>query len=141
VRYIKMAKRRRRKTRTIYARPVSYRRAPKRRSSRKRGGMLARGIGTALSAGLYGALRARVSNALVPFTQQLPLGTLGDEAGMLVALWGLKKIGRGNSLINDVAKAGTAIEWARIGEAVVNGQVNFGFGNATTSKNMSTMVV
>jgi len=114
----KVAKRRRTRRRS-YA-------APKRRKSYKSKSMF--GLGSLmLGAIAYGALRAKMSNALAPLTAKIPLGNISDEVGMIIALSLAKKfMGRKVPLVSQVATAGTYIELARIGEELISGGFNFG---------------
>jgi len=87
---------------------------------------------TILGAGIYGALRERMSNALAPVTAKIPLGNISDEVGMGLALILAKKfIGRKVPMIKQVADAGITIEAARIGVAIANGEVMNSSSNVT----------
>lgn len=89
----------------------------------------------ALGAGAYGAVRARLSNMLAPYTSKIPAGNVSDEIGMILALhFGNKFIGRKVPMLRSVFKAGKTIEYARIGEAIATGQL--GLGNNTSSAKM-----
>lgn len=125
-------------------RRVSNRRRPAvkaRRSGRKKGGNWTPFIG----AGLYGAMRGRVSTALLPLTAKMPLGGIADEAAMMGAMWAAKKFAGGKiPMLGDIAKAGMIIESARIGEAVATGQLNlgiFGNGNGNAANNNGGQVI
>ena len=99
----------------------------KRRSTKKTMSIFGINTTKALSAGLYGAVRARMSNILAPYTAKIPLGVVSDEVGMVVALQLLKKFAiKKAGVLRDAATFGQAIEFARIGEAVATGQVNLG---------------
>lgn len=95
----------------------------KRRSKRygrrrsKSGGMKATAI--LLSAGIYGALRSKVSNALIPITAKIPLGSVADEAALFGVSYLLNK--KTSGLLKSVGLMGMAVEGARIGEAVIDG--------------------
>lgn len=119
----------------------SYKRmAKKKRKSYKRSSSVF-GINTAkaLSAAIYGALRSKTSNILAPYTSKIPLGNVSDEAGMLIATTLAKKyLFKRAGTMRDAMTAGQTIELARVGEAVVNGQLGinlFGMGSSNTSGN------
>lgn len=97
-----------------------HRRYHSRRSSR------ILGVGGAVVGAIaYGALRQKMSNALMPVTSKIPLGNISDEVGMYFALMLAKRyIGRKVPLVSQIASAGQYIELARIGETIANGQLN-----------------
>lgn len=121
--------------RRVYTAAYSSPRRFHRRASRG----FARGFGSAmpyLGAGIYGAFRGRLSNALMPVTSKIPLGGISDEVGMFALLWAGKKfIGNKVPMVGDIARAGMLIEAARIGEAVALGQVSM-----NTASNSNLMV-
>jgi hypothetical protein len=102
----------------------------KRHSSR--GGSTMGLVGTVLGAGVYGALRSRLSTAITPITNNLPFGNIADE----IALGGLavilkKTVGKRMPMLNPVLNGAIAIEAARIGDAIASGQVSMsGSGNS-----------
>lgn len=103
--------------------------ARKRKVSRRSRSMSIWGInlGRGGSAGLYGAVRARMSNFVRQYTARLPLGVVGDEVGMIIALQALKKFAfKKAGVMRTAASIGQDIEFARIGEAVATGQLNLG---------------
>jgi hypothetical protein len=114
----RMARRRRTKTKKRYSRKGKF------------GGAM-----KYLAAGLYGALRARTSNALSPITQKIPLGDVADEAGMFAANWA---VGKFVKAARPVTQAGMLIEAARIGEAVATGSI-FGASNNGVGLGMPTI--
>lgn len=96
----------------------------------KRSGTLQKILLTILSAGAYGAVRAKISNVIAPVTDKIPLGNIADETGMIItAIMAKKFIGNKVPLIKKAADAGIVIESARIGEAVLAG----GFLNNSSS--------
>jgi len=105
----------------------------KRKVSRKSKTMSFWGInlGKGGAAALYGAVRARASNYLAPYTSKIPAGAISDEIGMLAATQLVKKFAvKKAGILRDALTLGQAIEFARIGEAIATGQVNLGsFGN------------
>lgn len=106
----------------------------KKRHSRKYSNMGGKGLkGIMLGAVAYGAVRQYASNALTPLTSKIPLGTLSDEAVMGIASYLLYKKTKG--LPSEIGKAGLYIELARVGEAIVSGQVGLGniFGSSGVS--------
>jgi len=91
--------------------------------------------GTIIGAVAYGALRAKMSDALAPVTSKIPLGNISDEVGMYFALMAAKKfIGNKVPMVNQIATAGQYIELARIGEAIATGQI--GIGTASNASNL-----
>lgn len=81
-------------------------------------------IAVLVAGGTYGALREKVSMLISPVTSKIPIaGNLSDEIGMFALSYVLNKNVR-NKLIKDVSAAGMLIEAARMGDAVVSGQVN-----------------
>ena len=98
-----------------------------RRGNRKGTSM---GWGFLVGAGLYGALREKVSNAIAPYTSKIPLGNVTDEVVMgTLGYFAMKK---GTGLFRDVGRAAMTIEAARLGETIVNGQLSL---NGTQSQN------
>jgi len=87
--------------------------------------------GIVVGAIAYGAVRSKISTALMPVTAKIPLGSISDEVGMLVTLTLAKKfIGHKVPLVSQICTAGQYIELARIGEEIANGTLSF--GNAPT---------
>lgn len=72
----------------------------------------------------YGFLRERMSDALnkIPFVQQFPATQFTDEAIMLGAAWGLKKVGLNKGVMGSVLRSGKVIELSRIGETLADMQ-------------------
>lgn len=97
------------------------------------------GINTskAMAAALYGAIRARASVALSPYTSKIPAGAVADEVGMVVAAQLVKKmVFKKAGIVREALTAGQAIEFARIGEAISSGQLNLGgLGGAPQAAN------
>lgn len=79
---------------------------------------------------IYGALRAKVSNALSPIIGKIPLGNLADEVGMGAIDYLIAKNTKG--MLRNIAMKGLIIENARVGEAIIDGSF---LGNTTTSSN------
>ena len=80
--------------------------------------------GAYIGAGVYGGLRARMSNYLRPYTIKIPLGDISDEVGMIGACYLFKRfLGRKVPLVTQIANAGMLIESARIGESVATGSI------------------
>ena len=119
-----MARRRMRKSR----RPHFFKR------NRMRSGGTGSLIGTVLGAAAYGAFREKISNALAPVTSKVPLGNISDEVvlgGLAIVL--KRTIGKRMPLINPILQGAIVIESARIGEAMINGQVGIGGGNVSNA--------
>jgi len=118
-----MAKRKKRKS--------VYRRAKAHYTKHKKSYGL---LGVLMSAGIYGAFRAKVSNYLSQYTSRIPLGNVSDEVGMgLLCILGKKFIGNKVPMAKKVFDAGLYIECARIGEAAATGQL--GLGTTSGSNN------
>lgn len=108
-----------------------YMSAPKRHRSRSRGSGAKADLGALLGAGVYGALRNRISSAVAPLTSRIPFGGIADEIGMLGINWAARRfIGGRVPLVKDMAKAGMLIEAASIGNALAGGALG---GGQTTS--------
>lgn len=113
---------------------------PKRRSKRRTKSFArssVRPMGFLVGGGIYGALRARLSNALSPITSKIPLGNIGDEVGLFALHYFLNKQVK-NKIVKDITLSGMAVESARIGEAVTTGGV-FGGNNGTASSSMTIL--
>jgi len=114
---------------------VRYMPKKKRSRSRKSAAIFGINTGKALAAGLYGAVRARMSNFLAPYTAKIPAGVVSDEVGMVVALQLVKKFAlKKAGVLRDSATIGQAIEFARIGEAVATGRINLGIAAPTAQQ-------
>ena len=110
----------------------------KRRVSRKTASIWGINTAKALSAGIYGAGRARLSNVIAPYTSKIPAGAAADEVGMVIALQMLKKFAfKKAGVLREAATAGQAIEFARIGELVATGQL--GLGGLTPNANSGNL--
>jgi len=112
-----------------------YTRTTKRRTTKKRTtSILGVNVGKATSAMMYGAMRARTSQMLSPYTSKLPLGNIADEVGMIGLAWaGKKYLFKGSGVLRDALTIGQSIELARIGDAVISGQVGIPFLNMGSS--------
>ena len=110
---------------------MQYKKSYRKNSSFK---VLGLDLASMLGSMAYGAVRSKVSTAVQPITANVPLGNISDEVVMLGLSFAAKKfIGNKVPFIKEVAKAGMAIEAARIGEAIAMGQL-------TTSTTTSTAV-
>lgn len=94
----------------------------KRRKTRRKMGGLVKPAAVLVGGGIYGGLRARLSNALAPITSKVPLGTISDEVGLFLVGW-LAQRNIKNKIVRDVSMAAMTVEAARIGEAVAEGSV------------------
>jgi len=93
-----------------------------------------------VAAGAYGAGRQYVSNWLKPYTSKIPLGGISDEIGMFALCYlGKKFIGKKTPIARQIFTAGMLIESARIGEAIVNGEVLSGSSSQSSSQVMQTI--
>jgi hypothetical protein len=79
---------------------------------------------------IYGAIRQKASDMLAPVTAKLPLGNISDEVVLGTAGYLLAK--KTSGLPRQIGKAALVIEAARVGEAIMTGQVGLG-GNASTT--------
>jgi len=70
---------------------------------------------------IYGGARGYISTALQPITSKIPLGNISDEIVMGALCYLAAKNTSG--LIRSIAYKGLIIENARLGEAVILGQV------------------
>jgi len=114
------------KTRSVSNMARRRRASPKKKTFRRKAkGMLTGLVGQAVGAAAYGAVRERMSIALDPITQRVPMGQYADEAVMLTANYLLAsgKVPFVNKVpfVRQVAKAGLMIEAARLGEQLVRG--------------------
>lgn len=118
---------------------MAKRKTTKRRSTKKSKSFFGINTGKAISAMIYGGIRSKTSNMLMPYTSKIPLGNISDEAGMLLASTLAKKyLFKSSGILRDSLTAGQNIEFARIGEAVFNGQLGLNlFGNAQKEANTS----
>jgi hypothetical protein len=91
-------------------------------------------VGGIVGAGIYGAFRSRIAQAMQPVTANIPLGNIGDEVllgGLAVVL--KKTVGKKFGMINPVLNGAIAIESARIGEAIATGNVGIGQSSGSSS--------
>jgi len=89
-------------------------------------------MGTLAGAAAYGAVRSKLSNALKPMTDKIPLGNISDEVAIgVLAILAKKTIGKKMPIVHKVADAALVVEAARIGEAAMTGQL----GGMSTSSN------
>lgn len=103
---------------------MAKRKKAKRTSRRSSGKIL--GINTASIVGplLYGAVRAKTSALIAPYTAKIPLGNIGDEVGMYaLATLGKKFVAKKQGVLRDALSAGQVIELARIGDAIASGDL------------------
>ena len=105
------------------------RRVVKRRAKRSFTSKALKPTGILAAGGIYGAARAKLSGLIAPYTNKIPLGNISDEAAMFAISYLVNKKGKG--IVKQVGLMGMAVEAARLGEAVITGQVGLG-GNATT---------
>lgn len=119
-----------------------YTRKTKRRA-KKSMSIMGINVTKATAAMMYGAMRARTSQFLAPYTAKIPLGNVADEVGMIVASWaGKKYLFKGSGVLRDALTIGQGIELARIGDAVISGQAGIPFlnmGGATPNANGSNI--
>ena len=100
------------------------RRATRKASAKILGVSMAK-VGAAMA---YGAMRARTSNMLSPYTSKLPLGNIGDEAGMIaVSVLAKKYLFKKAGFVRDALNSGQIIEFARIGDAAISGDIKIPF--------------
>lgn len=131
----KMVRSPKRKTLTKLKRnSTMVKRKTKRRTSRKSNKVLGLNVSKVSSAMLYGALRGRTSDFLSRYTAKIPLGNISDEIGMfLLASAGKKYIFKKSGILREALTIGQGIEMARVGEAIINGQVGIGGMSANST--------
>lgn len=122
----------RRKITKLRKRTMPKRRKKATRRSSKTMSIWGINLGKGGAAALYGAIRARASNYLQPYTSKIPVGAVSDEVGMIIATQMAKKfVFKKAGIAREALTLGQAIEFARIGEAVATGQINLGALTAT----------
>lgn len=120
-------KRTKTRTRTVYAKPKkSY----KRSSSSN-----AKVEAIQFDAMIYGGARGYISDFLKPFTENIPFGSIVDELSMGVLDYFVAKNTKG--MARNIALKGLVVENARLGEAVVTGELG-DFMNNDKSKDKAT---
>jgi len=108
-------------------RTMAKRRTTKKRSVKRSSKVFGVNVAKMLSPILYGMGREKVSNYIKPYTNKIPVGAVSDEVGMYFGLWAAKKyLVKKAGVARDVLSVGQNIELARIGEAVINGEINLG---------------
>ena len=123
------SKPKKRKSSTIKYKPQKNRMAKRRKTTKKRSAKRSASLfginsAKAISAMIYGAVRMKTSGMIAPYTSKIPLGNVSDEAGMLVVTTlGKKYLFKRAGTMRDALTAGQTIELARIGEAIISGQV------------------
>jgi hypothetical protein len=126
--FIKKSSSSRRRTKTTSRGAFMAKRKSYSRKSSGYSGM----IGTLAGAAAYGAVRSKLSNALKPMTDKIPLGNISDEVAIgVLAILAKKTIGKKMPIVHKVADAALVVEAARIGEAAMTGQL----GGMSTSSN------
>jgi len=136
----KPRKRSRSVSKTIKSRRRYMPKKKKRSRSKRSANIMGINTGKALAAGLYGAVRARMSAVLAPYTSKIPAGAVSDEVGMVIALqMGKKFLFKRAGVLRDSATIGQAIEFARIGEAVATGSINLGALTPQTTQNSGNL--
>jgi hypothetical protein len=122
-----------RKNKTMYRTKYIKSKSRRKSTSSGNGGIMAL-IGGAM---IYGAFREKASDAIQPLTSKIPLGNIADEVVLGAAGYFAAK--KGTGIVKEIGKAALTIEAARIGEAVVNGQLNLsGNSQSSNSTNSST---
>lgn len=84
-----------------------------------------------VGAGVYGAVRGRLSAMIAPVTSRVPLGTVADEVALLAASYFVAKK-TGSGFINSVAKGAAIVEASRLGAAMADGSA-FAMGASSSS--------
>ena len=110
-------------------RMAKRRKTTKKRSSKRSASLFGINSAKAISAMIYGAIRMKTSSAIAPYASKIPLGNISDEAGMLVVTTlGKKYLFKRAGTMRDALTAGQTIELARVGEAIISGNVGNIFG-------------
>lgn len=86
--------------------------------------------GLLVGAGIYGALRERISDGIAPLTSKIPIGSIADEVVLLFAGSLVAKKTKG--MLSDVGRAAAVIEASRIGVALSDGSA-FSRGMSSSS--------
>ena len=111
------------------------RKVKKSRRTSKKSSILGLNAAAIVAPMLYGAVRGKTSALIAPYTAKIPLGTIGDEVGMYaLATIGKKYLFKKAGVVRDALTAGQVIEMARIGEALISGELGL-FGNKETASN------
>jgi len=106
-------------------RRTMVKRKTKRRSKTNK--VLGVNVAKVTSAMLYGAMRGKTSAYISQYTDKIPLGAVSDEVGMyILAMAGKKFLFKKAGILRDALTVGQSIEMARVGEAIISGQVNLG---------------
>ena len=96
----------------------------KRKTSKKGFSIMGISMNAALASMIYGAIRGKTSNYLAPYTSKIPLGNISDEVGLIATSYiGKKYLFKSAGVMRDALSTGQKIELARIGEAVMSGNV------------------
>lgn len=112
-------------------RRASHKAFSHRRRSR---GISKTGMGGMLSAALYGAGRAYVSDKIQPLTSKIPLGNVSDNVAMLGVNWAIKRfLGNRVPILAKAADAGMIIEAAMIGSELMQGGLSTGGASSNTA--------
>jgi hypothetical protein len=102
----------------------------KRHSSKRSSGAFS-GMAWLLGAGIYGAGRAKMAQAISPITSKIPLGGYADNVGMIGLAWAAKRfIGGKVPLVKDIANSAMIVEAALIGQELISGT---GISGATSN--------
>lgn len=134
-----LKKRSKSKSRSIKYKGATMAKKRSRKGNSKSSSILGFNTAAALAAVLYGAVRAKTSTLLSPYTAKIPLGNVSDEAGMLIVTsLGKKFLFKKKGTFRDVMTAGQTIELARIGDAIVSGELNLSLGKSSSSASSSS---
>lgn len=102
--------------------------------SRRSVGSAAKPISVLIGGAAYGAFRSKLSDALVPITSKIPLGSIADEATLFVLGYLAHRNVRDKTL-RSIAMSAMAVEAALIGKAMADGTAfaSSSNGGATSS--------
>lgn len=100
------------------------------RRSFRRASAMSGGMGGDISAGIYGAVRAKVAEWVTPFSNMLPLGNMSDEVVLYIAN---RFVEKRVPALRGVAHNGRIVEAARIGELLMTQGLSFGGGQSSTN--------
>lgn len=87
-------------------------------------------MGIALAAGVYGAGRQYLNNAVAPLTSKIPLGQYADEALFGVGGYFLAK--KGSGILKSLGLSMLIVESASVGHQLVGSNMANGSSNGIT---------
>ena len=130
----KRSRRSRSKIKSRRINKVARRKGRSKRYGSFSGGFLGISMREAGASMAYGAARQKMSNYIAPYTSFIPAGAITDEVGMILANALLARyVFKKEGVIRSALRTGIRIEFARIGEAAINGQIFPSMGGSASS--------